>query len=116
MSQQTFRNFTEFYPYYLTEHADPRCRGLHYTGSLLVLGVLGLAIWTGRWTLLWALPVIGYGFAWAGHFFFEKNRPATFRYPVYSLIGDWVMLSDFLTGRLRRRMAADLPQKDAREA
>ena len=55
---------------------------------------------TGSWMLLWLLPVIGYGFAWIGHFVFEKNRPATFQYPLWSLIGDWVMLKDFLTGRL----------------
>ncbi|MEM7501043.1 MAG: DUF962 domain-containing protein [Pseudomonadota bacterium] len=116
MSQRTFRNFSEFYPYYLSEHSDPRCRSLHYIGSMLVLGVLAFTIWTGRWAALWFLPLIGYGFAWAGHFFFEKNRPATFRYPVFSLMGDWVMLSDFVTGRLRRRMAVDLPQEDAREA
>ncbi len=107
MPQREFRNFREFYPYYLSEHSDPRCRALHYLGSLLVLSVLAVALWTRRWTLLWTLPLIGYGFAWAGHFIFEHNRPATFRYPVFSLMGDWVMLGDFVTGRLHRRPNGD---------
>ena len=96
-----FQSFSEFYPYYLEEHGDSRCRALHYTGSLLVLALLGFVLATGSWLLLWLLPFVGYGFAWVGHFVFEKNRPATFRYPVYSLMGDWVMLKDFLTGRLK---------------
>jgi hypothetical protein len=97
---RTFRNFSEFYPYYLEEHSDARCRALHYTGSLLVLSLVGWVVATGSWVFLWLAPVIGYGFAWVGHFFFERNRPATFRYPIYSLVGDWVMLKDFLTGQL----------------
>jgi len=99
--KKKFQSFSEFYPYYLEEHGDARCRALHYTGSLLVLALLGFVLATGSWILLWLLPVVGYGFAWVGHFAFEKNRPATFRYPVYSLMGDWVMLKDFLTGRLK---------------
>lgn len=104
MSAQTterFRSFAEFYPYYLAEHSNPVCRRLHYVGSLLVLAVLGYAIVTRQWLLLLAVPVVGYGFAWIGHFVFEKNRPATFQYPLYSLMGDWVMLKDAFTGRIR---------------
>ncbi len=100
---QGFDTFSEFYPYYLSEHHHPTCRLLHFIGSWLVLGVLGLAIFTQQWVWLWLLPVIGYGFAWVGHFFFEKNRPATFRYPFYSLMGDWVMFKDILTGRVSLR-------------
>ncbi|MGY6517145.1 MAG: Mpo1-like protein [Lysobacteraceae bacterium] len=101
MSTQ-FRSFREFYPYYLSEHANPTCRRLHFIGSALVLVVLGLVLAgvLGPWWLL-SLPVIGYGFAWAGHFFFEHNRPATFRNPWYSLAGDWVMFKDMLIGRVR---------------
>jgi len=98
---ERFNSFAEFYPYYLEEHRNPTCRRLHYVGSLLVLVVLGYALFSGQWLLLLALPVIGYGFAWVGHFVFERNRPATFAYPLYSLMGDWVMLKDMLTGRLR---------------
>ena len=94
-----FNSFSEFYPYYLEEHNNTTCRILHFVGSWLVLGVIAFSIWKGdyRWLLL--VPVIGYGFAWVGHFFFEKNKPATFKYPFYSLMGDWVMWKDLLTGR-----------------
>ncbi|OLU17333.1 hypothetical protein BVH01_12380 [Pseudomonas sp. PA1(2017)] len=98
---ERFNSFAEFYPYYLEEHRHPTCRRLHYVGSLLVLVVLGYALISGQWLWLLALPVIGYGFAWVGHFAFERNRPATFEYPLYSLMGDWVMLKDMLTGRIR---------------
>ena len=97
-----YASFREFYPYYLSEHRDPTCRRLHFVGSLLIV-VLIVAVIAGAlspWWLL-AIPVIGYGFAWVGHFFFEHNRPATFTYPVYSLIGDWVMFKDILTGKIR---------------
>ena len=106
VEDQPFRRFADFYPYYLEEHSDPRCRAMHYVGSTLVLILLAYALVSGRYVWLLALPVVGYGFAWIGHFFFEHNRPATFKYPVYSLIGDWVMLKDFLTGKLRQRHPA----------
>ncbi|WP_148863008.1 Mpo1-like protein [Marinobacter fonticola] len=96
-----FKSFSEFYPYYLEEHSNPTCRRLHYLGSMLVIAVLLYTMATTQWIYLLLLPVIGYGFAWLGHFFFEKNRPATFKYPLYSLLGDWVMLKDMLTGRIR---------------
>lgn len=98
-----FRSFREFYPYYLNEHANPTCRLLHFIGSWLVLAVLGVSIVLQMWVLLWLLPVIGYGFAWLGHFLFEKNRPATFSHPLYSLLGDWVMFKDILLGRITVR-------------
>lgn len=95
--EKRIESFKEFYPFYLAEHSDPVCRGLHYVGSLLVLAVLAFSIITAQYVYLWALPVIGYGFAWIGHFFFEHNRPATFQYPLYSFISDWVMLAQALT-------------------
>lgn len=100
-SRERFNSFAEFYPYYLQEHRNPTCRRLHYLGSLLVLLVLGYALVSQQWLWLLALPVIGYGFAWVGHFIFERNRPATFQHPLYSLMGDWVMFRDVLTGRIR---------------
>ncbi|NVK23581.1 MAG: DUF962 domain-containing protein [Gammaproteobacteria bacterium] len=100
----TIRSFADFYPYYLREHRHPICRMLHYIGSILVLIVLGFALLTAQYILLWLLPIIGYGFAWVGHFFVEKNRPATFTYPIYSLMGDWVMLKDFLTGQIDKKL------------
>ncbi|MFC3194556.1 Mpo1-like protein [Marinicella sediminis] len=99
--QQSFQSFREFYPYYLSEHRHRTSRRLHVIGSFLVLVVLVASIFSGRWVLLWSLPVIGYGFAWVGHFFFEKNKPATFKYPLYSLAGDWVMFWQVLTGKLK---------------
>jgi hypothetical protein len=96
-----YRTFQAFYPYYLAEHRDPVCRRLHFIGSMLVLIMTLYIVLTGNWKLIWLLPVLGYGFAWLGHFFFEKNTPATFTYPLYSLIGDWVMFKDILTGKIK---------------
>ena len=100
-STAQFRSFAEFYPYYLGEHSNPTCRRLHFVGTSLVIALLAYTIGSGKWLLLLAVPVFGYGFAWVGHFFFEKNRPATFTYPLYSLAGDFVMFRDILRGTLR---------------
>lgn len=96
-----FGSFAEFYPFYLREHSNPVCRALHYTGTSLALALWIVAFWSGIYWLLLAGLVTGYAFAWVGHFFFEHNRPATFQHPLYSFMGDWVMLKDFLSGRLR---------------
>ena len=96
-----FSRFAEFYPYYLREHSNRTCRRLHFAGSWGVLAVLLTGLWTGNpWWFL-GMPLIGYGCAWVGHFFFEHNKPATFRYPAWSLLGDWVMFKDILIGRVR---------------
>lgn len=98
---QGFASFREFYPYYLSEHADRTCRRLHYLGSTLALCCLAMLVASGNaWWLLAGL-VAGYGCAWFGHFVFEKNRPATFKHPFYSFAGDWVMFADMLRGRIR---------------
>lgn len=97
---KTFTSFAEFYPYYLSEHSNKTCRRLHLVGSIIVLSVLFTTVINQQWALLWLLPIIGYGFAWVGHFFFEKNKPATFKNPLYSFIGDWVMAKDLLIGRI----------------
>ncbi|MBO9663085.1 DUF962 domain-containing protein [Dokdonella sp.] len=95
-----FARFRDFYPFYLGEHRNRTCRRLHFIGSCLVLAVIGVAVATrdARWLLL--APLAGYGFAWVGHYVFEKNRPATFKHPLYSLAGDWVMFWDVLRGRV----------------
>ena len=98
---ERYARFADFYPFYLGEHSNRICRRLHFIGSWLVLLVLAAVLVSGRWSGLILLPVFGYGFAWAGHFFFEKNRPATFKYPLYSLMGDWVMFRDILMGRVK---------------
>ena len=95
-----FNSFAEFYPYYLSEHGNSTCRRLHFIGTTLVIGILAYAIGRGSLVLLLALPLAGYSFAWIGHFFFEKNRPATFKHPFYSFAGDWVMFKDILTGKI----------------
>jgi len=97
-----YRSFAEFYPFYLSQHQDLTCRRLHFIGSILVLLLIVMAVVTSHWRLLLLTPVVGYGFAWVGHFVFERNRPATFQYPLYSLMGDWVMFAQILTGKLKR--------------
>ncbi|TVP53305.1 MAG: DUF962 domain-containing protein [Halomonadaceae bacterium] len=95
-----FSSFAEFYPYYLAEHSNPTCRRLHFVGTLSLFAVVAaVLLGASAWWLL-ALPVLGYGFAWAGHFLFEKNRPATFKHPLYSLAGDFAMFRDMLLRRI----------------
>lgn len=96
-----YKSFSEFYPYYLTEHTNITCRRLHFAGSSIGLGLILTGIISGHWLLLLAALVVGYSFAWSGHYFFEKNRPATFRYPLYSFMGDWVMFKDILFGKVK---------------
>ncbi len=98
---QHFSNFAEFYPYYLNEHRHPISRRLHFIGLLGVIGCTAMALALGNWLWLPIAMICGYGFAWTGHFFFEKNRPATFRHPLYSLLGDWVMFKDICLGRIK---------------
>ncbi|WP_237056741.1 DUF962 domain-containing protein [Microbulbifer sediminum] len=100
--QEEFGSFADFYPFYLNEHANLTCRRLHFVGTLLVIALLLTTAFTGNLLWLLAVPVAGYGFAWAGHFFFEHNRPATFKHPLYSLLGDFVMFRDMLLGRIER--------------
>ncbi|MFO1507406.1 MAG: DUF962 domain-containing protein [Lysobacterales bacterium] len=96
-----FASFREFYPYYLSEHSNRMCRRLHVAGSLLVVLIVVAAVATRNAAWLPLAPIAGYGLAWIGHFGFERNRPATFRHPLYSFAGDWVMLFDVLRGRVR---------------
>jgi len=99
--EKKFKSFSEFYPYYLSEHGDPVNRRLHFFGSLLTIIVVLFVIITQTWIALILVPILGYGFAWIGHYFVEKNKPATFTYPLYSLMGDWVMFKDILTGKIK---------------
>lgn len=103
--------FREFWPFYVREHAKPITRALHFIGSTCVLAIVAAAVVTGRPWLLLATPVVGYGFAWIGHFGFEKNRPATFKYPVYSFIGDWVMYGKILSGTMRAEVERAVAKK-----
>jgi hypothetical protein len=101
MSVREFKSFEEFWPCYLSEHSKPTTRLLHCIGSLTAMAALIALIVIGRWWLLPLALVPGYAFAWIGHFFVEKNRPATFTYPLWSFMDDWKMLALILTGKLR---------------
>lgn len=96
-----YETFKEFYPFYLSEHSNRVCRLMHFIGTTLVLVLLGYALASENYKLLWFLPVAGYGFAWIGHFVFEKNKPASFKQPLFSFIGDWVMYAQIWTGKIK---------------
>jgi hypothetical protein len=96
-----FSSFSEFYPYYLSEHSNRTCRRLHFVGSTLGLA---FALWGWKTRRPGLVPLgiaVGYGCSWVGHFFFEKNRPATFTHPLYSFMGDWVMWKDIVTQKIK---------------
>ena len=101
MDNTKFNSFKEFYPFYLSEHSKKSTKILHMIGSILVIYILIYSIKNQDWSKLYFLPITGYGFAWIGHFFFEKNKPATFKYPLYSFIGDWAMLKDIIIGKVK---------------
>ena len=101
ISESKFNSFKEFYPFYLSQHSKSSTKLLHTVGSIGVICIIIYCILTTKWKLLYLTPLVGYGFAWFGHFFFEKNKPATFEYPLYSFIGDWVMLKDILIGKIK---------------
>jgi len=103
MSQSEFKSFSDFWPHYLGEHSKPATRALHCVGTLIAVGVVVSFIAIGRWWLFPLALVPGYALAWVGHFFIEKNRPATFTHPLWSFMGDWKMLALMLTGRLQNR-------------
>jgi hypothetical protein len=97
---KSLHSFAEFYPFYLSEHRNATCRRLHFIGSTLVLICLWALIWTHLSGFAIAALVFGYGFAWIGHFAFEKNRPASFKRPLWSFMGDWRMYFDIWTGKI----------------
>ncbi|MBA3676134.1 MAG: DUF962 domain-containing protein [Sphingosinicella sp.] len=100
------KSFAEFWPFYLREHARPRTRAFHYAGTSLVIFLAVVAFLTGNLWLLLAMPVAGYGFAWASHAAIEHNRPATFTYPRWSLLADFKMWALWLSGRIEAELAA----------
>lgn len=108
---KTYITFAEFWPFYLREHSKPATRALHYVGTSLVVALAGYALLMGEWLWLIALPLAGYFFAWLAHFTIEKNRPATFTYPLWSLFADfrmwWLWLSGGLKAELERAGVAD---------
>jgi len=108
-----YTTYTAFWPYYLREHAKPVTRGLHYAGTSLALLLMGYAVIANAW--LWAaVPFAGYGFAWLAHAVVEHNKPATFTYPLWSLISDFRMFGLWITGRLGPHLAqAGVPPRAA---
>ncbi len=97
------RRFADFYPFYLGEHTHPVCRGLHFAGTTVAAVLLLLALATRRWSLIGVGVLEAYACAWVGHFFFEHNRPATFKYPWLSFMGDWRLWWDILAGKQKIR-------------
>lgn len=103
-SEKKYTSLKEFYPFYLTEHTNGTSRTLHFIGTgMVIISFIKfwLTVFSGdvNWTYLWIIPLLGYSFAWVGHFFFEKNKPATFQYPGYSLASDFIMFWDILRGK-----------------
>ncbi|PWK20258.1 hypothetical protein LV89_03799 [Arcicella aurantiaca] len=96
-----FESLKEFYPYYLTEHQNSTSKLLHFIGTGFIILILIFALTTSTFQYLWFIPLVGYGFAWVGHFFFEKNKPATFKHPFYSLASDFIMFFDILRGKVK---------------
>ena len=102
--EKRYQSLKEFYPFYLSEHRNFTCRTLHFIGTGILLVILISMIISNNWSDWWMLPLIGYGFAWVGHFFFEKNKPATFQYPFYSLISDFIMFWHILTFQISKKL------------
>ncbi len=105
MNNDSYRTFDEFWPYYLAEHSRPATRWFHFLGTLVWLGLLAAALVTLTWWLLAAMPLAAYGLAWFSHFFIERNKPATFKYPLFSLLADHKMALFMVTGQLARELA-----------
>jgi len=101
MKEERYRSFGDFYPFYLSEHANRISRRLHFSGTSVALALLIASMVTQKWWLIALALVQGYAFAWVGHYFFEHNKPATFKYPGFSLMGDWRLWWEILTGKLR---------------
>jgi hypothetical protein len=99
MQEKKYKTLTEFYPYYLSEHRNLTSRILHFVGTGLVVLCLITALLFHNAYFFLAMPIVGYGFAWVGHFFFEKNKPATFKYPAFSFASDFILFWDLLSGK-----------------
>lgn len=114
-----FKTFEEFWPFYVREHSDPMNRRLHFVGTSLALGTVAYALLRRKPKALLLAPVLGYGFAWLGHFGVQKNKPATFKYPLWSLRGDFTMWSKMLAGTMDeevRRVMESEPTTDEHDA
>jgi hypothetical protein len=115
MSDAEFKTFEDFWPFYVREHANKTNRALHFVGTSLAMGCLAAAALTRRKGFLLAAPLLGYGFAWVGHFVVEGNRPATFKYPAWSLRGDLKMWQLIAAGEMDDEVARVLRDEAAGE-
>ena len=104
--ERKYKTLKDFYPYYLTEHQNFTSRILHFIGTGGFISITVFSILTQNWIYLLLGPLCGYGFAWVGHFIFEKNKPATFQYPLFSLASDFIMFYDIITFRIRDKIEA----------
>ena len=112
MANQRYNSFSEFWPFYVTEHSKPTTRLLHLIGTLASLGCI---IWFLAWGRWWLFPlglIPGYGAAWISHFFIEKNRPATFEYPLWSFIADYKMIAMMLVGKMDKEVELQLQNRE----
>ena len=100
MSRREFKSFGEFWPFYVAEHSQPATRALHAVGTGVGLACAAALVAQGRWRLLPLAFIPGYATAWAGHYFIEHNRPATFQYPLWSFIADYKMIGLMLAGKM----------------
>lgn len=100
MKNSDFQNFSEFWPFYLSQHSQSRTRQLHFIGTTMGIFALTIGVSLGPTWLAWCSPIFGYFFAWIGHFFVEKNKPATFKYPLWSLLGDFKLYFYTIYGRV----------------
>ncbi len=98
--ENRIKTYPEFYRFYLSEHKNMTSRLLHFIGTALVFVMFFIAFYKGGALYWFLIPVVGYGFAWFGHFFFEKNKPATFKYPLWSLYSDFKMFFQILSGKI----------------
>ena len=104
VNETRYQSFSEFWPFYVSEHSKPATRALHLIGTTAGIALLVYLIATGRWWLFLLGFVPGYGFAWLAHFLIEKNKPATFQYPLWSFMGDYKMIVLMLTGRMNQEL------------
>ena len=106
MNHQRYNSFSEFWPYYLSEHSKPATRLLHLVGTIIGTACIILFVASGRWFLFPLGLVPGYGAAWFAHFVIEKNKPATFKYPLWSFMADYKMAAMMLTGKMGNELAS----------
>ncbi len=98
--ENKIKTYKEFYQFYLTQHGNKSCRIMHFVGTTLVLFIMFSAVYLNNFFLWFFVPIVGYGFAWVGHFYLKKNKPAAFKYPFWSLISDFKMFFEILIGKI----------------